>query len=205
MGTPRTLAISRTRARFGAAYYDRYYRDPATRVHEARGQERLAGLVFAWMAYLELPVRRVADLGCGMGHWRRVVAKRQPSARYTGVESSDYLCRTLGWERGSAADWKGRGRYDLVICQSVLQYLDDREARAAIRNLARLCRGLLYLEALTREDWDRNCDRSITDGRVHLRRAAWYRRHLAPYFRALGGGLFLPRDADVVVYELEGG
>jgi SAM-dependent methyltransferase len=191
------------RSAFDAAYYSRFYRNPATRVHDVRGQARLAKLVFAYLEYLELPVRRVADLGCGLGHWRRELRGRHPSARYTGVERSDYLCRLHGWENGSAVDWRGRGRYDLVICQSVLQYLDDREARAAVANLARLCRGALFLEALTREDWEEHCNKQVTDGRVHLRPASWYRRALGRHFRSAGGGIYIPWDSPVVLYSLE--
>jgi SAM-dependent methyltransferase len=193
------------RSRFDAAYYHRFYQNPATRVHDARSQASLAGLVFAWMDYLELPVRRVVDMGCGLGHWRRALSARHPAARYTGVESSEYLCRRFGWEPGTAAAWRGRGRYDLVICQSVLQYLDRKDAQAAIANLARLCRGALYLEALTREDWEAHCNRKVTDGKVYLRPAAWYRRALAGHFRPLGGGVFLPADTDAVLYSLESG
>lgn len=196
-------ARSQVRRLFDAAYYRRFYRDPATRVHDPRAQTRLAELVFAWMGYLELPVRRVLDMGCGLGHWRREAARHRPAARYTGVEASEYLCRRYGWERGTAAGWRGRGQYDLVICQSVLQYLDREEALAAIANLARLCRGALYLEALTREDWEAHCNRKVTDGRVHLRPAAWYRRALSGRFRPLGGGMFLPAGSAATLYSLE--
>jgi hypothetical protein len=119
------------------------------------------------------------------------------------VEASDYLCRTLGWEKGTAAGYRGRGRYDLVLCQSVLQYLDDDEANRSLANLARLCRGALYLEAVTRGDWEERCDRKSTDGRIHLRPAAWYRRTVGRHFVGIGGGLFLPRGSKVVLYELE--
>lgn len=191
------------RTDFDAAYYRRFYHNPGTRVHDARGQGRLASLVFAYLEYLQLPVRRVADLGCGLGQWRRELLKRHPAARYTGVEYSDYLCGMHGWEKGSAATWQGRGRYDLVLCQSVLQYLDDREARAAVANLARLCRGALFLEVLTREDWEEHCNKRVTDGKVRLRPAAWYRRALGRHFRSAGGGLYLPWDSPVILYSLE--
>ena len=48
-------------------------------------------------------------------------------------------------------------------------------ARRALNNLARLCRGMLYFTALTRKDWDENCDQSRTDSQVYLRTASWYR------------------------------
>ncbi|MFI5309470.1 MAG: class I SAM-dependent methyltransferase, partial [Polyangiales bacterium] len=109
-----------------------------------------------------------------------------------------------GWTRASIASYRPRGRFDLVICQGVLQYLGDAQARAAIANLARVCRGALYLEALTAEDRRDACDLGATDLRVHLRPAAFYRRALARDFRACGGGVFLHRDSTPVLYALEG-
>jgi hypothetical protein len=92
---------------------------------------------------------------------------------------------------------------DLVVCHGVLQYLDARSARRAIANLARLTGGALFLEALTAEDWEHNCDRSLTDGDVFLRPAAWYRRELARRFTNCGGGVFLAASSPAVLYELE--
>jgi SAM-dependent methyltransferase len=192
-------------ARFDRAYYDRFYRDPRTRVTTRREVRRLGAFVLAYMDFLQLPVRRVLDAGCGLGYWRDVIAEHRPRARYVGIEISPVLCGELGWEQASVADYRGRGRFDLVVCQGVLQYLDDREAARAIDNLGRLCRGALYLEALTGEDWQQACDRSATDGRVHVRSADWYRRRLRKHFRACGGGLFVQREAPVVLYALEQG
>ena len=77
--------------------------------------------------------------------------------RYHGLETSDYLCRELGWERGSIADYQAEKPFDLVVCQGVLQYLSDAECKAAIDNLATLCSQALYLEVLTRRDARENC------------------------------------------------
>jgi len=188
---------------FDAAYYQRFYENPDTRVADAEDIGRLGHFVGAYLRYLELPVRRVLDMGCGMGLWRPVINALFPEATYTGVEISAHLCKTLGYTRGSAVDYVGRGQYDLVICQGVLQYLSNGDAKKALANLARLCRGVLYLEALTQEDWDHNCDQQRTDGDVFLRPAAFYRQRLARPFVALGGGLFLARQAPVTLYELE--
>src|SRR5690606_14618386 len=111
---------------------------------------KLASFVAAYLTYLNVPVRRILDLGCGVGHWRDAAAKLWPKASYLGVEYSSYLCHRFGWQQGSAADFVPSGRhreFDLVICQGVLQYLGDDEAASAIDNFGRLCRGALYLEA----------------------------------------------------------
>jgi SAM-dependent methyltransferase len=157
------------------------------------------------MDHLGIPVKRVLDMGCGLGKWRAQAAKFHPRCAYTGVEISAYLCGKYGWVESSAVEFQGRGSYDLVLCQSVIQYLGDAEAKAALENLARLCRGALYLEIITAEDWERHCDRKRTDGKVFLRSAHWYKRVLGRHFRSAGGGLFLPKDSPVVLYELERG
>ena len=93
---------------------------------------------FAAIAGWIRPDARVLDLGCGMGHWRTALEKLAPKARHRGVEYSDYLCERFGWEKGSAVDFAPGRTFDLVVCQGVLQYLDDRAAARAIDNLADL-------------------------------------------------------------------
>lgn len=188
---------------FDADYYRRFYEDRRTRVTDPARVRRLCAFTIACLRHYELPVRSVLDLGCGIGLWRRALATIAPQARYQGVEFSEYLCRRFGWSQGSVVDYDPGRRFDLVVCQGVLQYLDDADAARAIANLARLARGALYLEALTESDWAENCDREVTDGDVKLRSGAWYRRRLRPHFLAVGGGIFLRRDAGVTVFELE--
>ncbi len=188
---------------FDARFYRRYYLDPRTRVSSRADTERLGRFVCAYVAYLGFMVRRVLDAGCGLGHLQKPVRERFPRARYIGLESSEWLCRRHGWTRGSVADFAPRQPFDLVLCHDVLQYLGDREAAAALANLARLCRGALYFSVLTREDWRRNADRARTDGSVRLRPAAWYRSRLARHFRPLAGGLLVRRGFDPLLWELE--
>ncbi len=188
---------------FDAAYYARFYGDKATRVSGLADTRKLARFVAGYLDYLDLPVRRVLDAGCGLGRWKLALAEHYPRARYTGLEWSEHLCARFGWQQGSIADYRGRGRYDLIVCQGVLQYLNDRDAERALDNLGRLCRGALYLEVLTAEDWKDACDQRATDGDVHRRPASFYRKRLARRFIAVGGGLFVHRDAGAVLYALE--
>ena len=196
-------------ARFDADYYRRFYHDRKTRVSDRAAVARLARFVAGYAAMLGVQVRAILDVGCGLGHWQYAAAEHWPRARYHGVEYSRYLCERYGWAQGSIVDFDPKtlrpsGTFDLVICQGVLQYLDDRAAARAIDNLAEWCHGALYLEALTQADWDERCDRQRTDGDVHLRSGAWYRRRLERHFLACGGGLFVSREAGVTLFELEG-
>ena len=189
--------------RFDADFYRRYYEDPATRVASVEEARRLGDFICAYAAYLGVRVRRVLDAGCGLGHLRAPVLRRFPGARYVGLEVSEYLARRHGWVHGGLEDFRPRGAFDLVICHDVLQYLGDRAAARAVSNLARLSRGLLYVSALTLEDWRDAADRSRTDGDVHLRPVDWYRRRLDRAFVALGGGLFARRGHLPVLWSLE--
>jgi 2-polyprenyl-3-methyl-5-hydroxy-6-metoxy-1,4-benzoquinol methylase len=195
--------MRRKPADFDEAFFERYYGDPATRVADTGDAERIAGLIAGIVRYIELPVRRILDAGCGVGMLKEPLRTLFPKARYEGLEYSAYLCRRHGWIEGSLADYAPKAPYDLVVCHDVLQYLDDATAARAIRNLACLSRGALYLSVLTRRDWTQAADQSRTDRTVHLRTADWYRRRLRRGFRHVGGGVHVARSLEPILWELE--
>lgn len=189
---------------FDEAYYQRYYYDQKTRVVDPAHTARLGDFVGSYLHYLRVPVQRVLDIGCGIGLWRDSVKRHFPAARYQGVEYSEHLCERHGWERGSVTDYRVDAAFDLVICQGVLPYLDRPDLERALANLGTLCQGALYLEAVTREDYEREIlDEERTDPRLYRHRAALYRRGLAPHFREMGGGVWLSRRLDVPLFALE--
>jgi SAM-dependent methyltransferase len=190
-------------ASFDRAYYQRFYLNPKTAVVSRAEMTARARLIAAYTAHVGLPVRQVLDAGCGIGLLRAPLRRALPRAQYVGLEASEYLCERYGWEHGSIAHWRSATPFDLVICYDVLQYLNDKVAASALNNLGRLCRGVLYITALTTGDWRRNCDRSRTDRNVHLRSADWYRKRLSRQFRPVGAGFWIRRGAPLVTWELE--
>jgi len=189
--------------KFDAGFYRRFYLDPKTRVVTRAAMARRADLIAAFVRHGELPVKRILDVGCGLGLMRAALLEHFPKASYTGLEVSEYLCRKHGWVQGSAATFTSPQPFDLIVCYDVLQYLTAREAAAALRNVGRLCRGVLHFGVLTTEDWEFYCDRSTTDSNVHIRPGNWYRRRLAPDFINAGSGMFVWRGAPIHLWELD--
>ena len=66
------MALSRVRTTFDASYYERFYENPATRAATAHDAARHARFIAAYLKLLELPVRRILDVGCGLGRLLRL-------------------------------------------------------------------------------------------------------------------------------------
>ena len=188
---------------FDQDYYQRFYYNPRTAV-TSRAEMRARGrMIAACVQYVGLPVKSILDAGCGVGMLRAPLTRAFPGAQYLGLEYSEYLCQRYGWRQGSVATLRTRERFDLVVCYDVLQYLGMPEARRAIANLSRVCRGALYFGALTTEDWRDNCDQSRTDRIPGLRPGAWYRRELKRAFRPVGCGVWLKRAVNLTLWDLD--
>jgi len=193
-----------TGSRFDDKYYARFYGDEQTRVTDEKATTKVATFVGAYLDYLDVPVTSVLDLGCGLGFWKDASQNVWKGSEYHGVEISDYLVRTHGWEHGSVVDYDTTQQYDLVVCCGVLQYLSDKDASRAIANIARLSLQAVYIEAQTKEDWQGGrVDPKVSDDAMGKKPAAWYRREFSKHFLAVGGGIFLKKDTDAIVYDLE--
>ena len=187
--------------RFDAAYYRRFYGDRP--VHDRRRIALLASGVASLAAWWHVPLRSVLDVGAGKGYWRDWLAVERPRVRYHGIDVSEHACARYGHERADLATWEPRRRYDLVVCQSVLQYLDGIEATRALTALGRACRGLLFIEVPTIADRNGVIDPSGTDLAVHWRSGPWYRTRLDAAFVEIGAGLWASRSLSVPFFELE--
>lgn len=115
---------------------------------------------------------RIVDLGCGTGTSTRVLHRRWPRARLTGVDQSPEMLRearaalpSVRWVRADLRTWAPRSPQDLVFSNAALQWLPDHR-----RLLPRLWRHVAPGGALAfqvpapgpaREPWARARDRVL--------------------------------------------
>jgi len=188
---------------FDAEYFERFYERGGTRVYDAEQVANLGRGVTGMIRWLGGELRNVLDAGAGVGFWRQYFRTHEPRVQYASIDASPYACERYGHEHRDIARWRGEMRYDLVVCQGVLPYLDDEDALRAIDNMAAMCRGFLYLEAITERDVRDVCDLDKTDVAVHLRPGSFYTDALARHFTRVGCGLFYVKTGKLAFYELE--
>lgn len=165
-------------------YFDRWYRDPRVRVATAAVVARKVHLVVSIAeALLQRRIRSVLDVGCGEAAWRAPLKKLRPGIRYAGVDSSAYVIARYGKRRGirlgtfgglAAIERAFRGRFDVIVCCDVLQYIPAPELKSGLESVASLLGGVAYLEAYTSDD------------SIEGDKRAWHHRTAREYRRAFG-------------------
>ena len=65
---------------YDQAYFDRWYRDPGSRMWARADVERKVRMAVAVAEYLlDRPLRSVLDVGCGEGPWQKILKRlREP-------------------------------------------------------------------------------------------------------------------------------
>ena len=189
--------------RFDEAYYHRFYESPKTRVTSPEEHASLPEFVFAFARWNRLEIKNVLDIGAGVGLWKRWIEKHQKSIQYTGTEVSQAMCKKHGFLSRDIARWRDRKKYDLIVCQGVLQYLPDPDIAPAVANIAAMARGIVYMEITTRADLRERCDQTRTDTDIYVRNGSYYRGILAKHLINVGAGMWWPKDHTLPFYELE--
>jgi SAM-dependent methyltransferase len=187
-------------ARFDDAYYSRFYGEQGA--HDPQRLAHLATAVHHMAAWWGITVRSVLDVGAGMGMWRDWYREQHPSVYLQSIDLSEYACATWGHDHLDIAEWRPSAPFDLVVCHSVLQYLDNERVVRAIDHLAAATRHVLYLEIPTTDDLLHVADPERTDLHIFSRTGRWYREHLEVHFRQVGAGFWVLHHG-VPMYELE--
>lgn len=185
--------------RFTRAYYARYYDDEVSNRYFVAHTQACVSFIIAACQMLDIRIRTVADVGAGTDMWKRELTNR--SIRYSGYDVSPYACRTFGWKR-LAIERGVPPRADLVICNSVLSYLDDTSAIRAMHNLRAAARKVLFISVATKHDYDTIICSERSDTNVYQRNRDFYTTSLEQGFWHFGGGLFVRKTAKQYAFDL---
>lgn len=204
---PRFCMSKNPPERYDRAYFERWYRDPETRVKSSVAIRRKAALALSVAEYyLERPVRTVLDVGCGEGNWLPALRSLRRGIRYTGIDSSRYAVERYGKARNirlgsfsTLEELRLADSYDLIICSDTLFYLDLEELKQGLASLAPRASGVAFLELYTSQD-------SLTGDfpRKGLQTAVSYRKLLQCHgFLPVGSHCYLGPSMHGTAMEME--
>jgi SAM-dependent methyltransferase len=168
---------------YDRAYFDRWYRNPRSRVVTPAVIARKAHMVVSVAEYfLGRSVRSVLDVGCGEGDWYRALKRMRPAIRYLGIDPSPYVVARFGRRRnirlggfGDVAEHANGRMFDVVVCSDVIQYVAPPELRRGVAQIAEHLDGVAFLEAHTTAD--------ALEGDMR----GWHRRTPGSYRRLFAG------------------
>lgn len=196
-------------ARYDRAYFDKWYRDPRTRVKSPAELLRQVEFVLHAAEWtLGRRVRTVLDVGCGEGNWQPVLKRLRPTLHYDGVDPSEYAVAKHGARRGlqqggieDLATLPLRDTYDLVVCCGMLNYLSQSQLVAGLPLVEARTGGMAYLELFA----DGDAFEGDT-GWPKPQSATWYRTALERAgFRSVGMQCYVPRAGEGNVSLMERG
>jgi hypothetical protein len=148
----------------------------------------------AWrLTGFEEAVRRIDEAIKDLEKTKEALHKSANNLRLANDKADDLTIKKLT-----------RGNPTMAAKFAELNYLSPPDLKAALLNLGRLTKGALYVEAVSREDYEQDTiDEDLTDSRVFRHRADLYRRGLCEGFVELGGGVWLSHHAEVPTFALE--
>ena len=126
---------------FDASYFRRFYESRSSRVYGGEQIDHLARGVTGFVRWFGGDLERVLDVGAGTGLWHAWFSANLPDVRYRSIDVSEYACEKYGHERRDISRWRGREKFDLIVCQGVLPYLDDAACARAAANMAAILAG----------------------------------------------------------------
>lgn len=191
------------RSNFNESFFKRFYTN--TPVHSRREIESLATAVHNMCTWWDASISSVLDVGAGLGYWRDWYASNHRRVKVRSIDVSEHACAKYHHELRDISTWQPDRGFDLVICQSVLQYLSNSRAEAAIENLAVATKQVMFLEVPTLSDLKHIVDRQSTDFNIYARSGEWYRKRLVKHFTRAGAGLWIAKASGIALYELERG
>ncbi len=205
MGTKREEASSGEEG-FSKDYWASNYQDPESMDCIGNVKEHFAYLCSLFNLEM-IEIRSMVDLGFGLGAMIKEGRKKFDLKKVCGVEPSPYAfekmevwknkygIKNLTLKNMGMTQWleKTKGKYDLGLCNSVLQYLATKELEEAILLLSKRVK-FLYLTVPTDLELDFQIrDHQFKDYYARRRTRAFYQKLLKKHFTFISNRLLESR------------
>jgi len=103
--------------------------------------------------------RRVLDVGCGEGVWRKPLQTLRRGVDYLGLDGSEYAVVRYGRSRnirlatfGQLGELRFDTAFDLIVCSDVLHYVPTPELKRGLSGITDMLDGVAFLELFTSQD-----------------------------------------------------
>tara|TARA_Y100001954_G_scaffold63231_1_gene68877 strand:+ start:472 stop:1275 length:804 start_codon:yes stop_codon:yes gene_type:complete len=191
---------------FPKDYWASNYSDPESMDCIGNVKEHFAYLTSLFNLEM-IEIRSMVDLGFGLGSMIKEGRKKLALKKVCGVEPSPYAFETMAtWKKKygiknltlknmGMMEWleKTKGRYDLGLCNSVLQYLTTKELEQAIPLLSMRVK-FLYLTVPTDTELDFQIrDHEFKDYYARRRSRVFYQKLLKKHFTFISNRLLESR------------
>lgn len=143
------------------------------------------------LSLLEIgPREDVLEIGCGTGHLAARIS-RITSGRVMGIDpspgmiaeaQSKYASKQLSFELTPAEDLSADHEFDVIFCNSALQWFRDPERALKACHRALRPGGRMGVQAPARHDYCPNFIEAIANVARHPKTAATYSRFRSPWF-----------------------
>lgn len=143
------------------------------------------------MSLLQIgPQEDVMDLGCGTGHFAAEISRItsgqvvgiDPSPEMIGEARSKYSSDRISFEVGDAENLAADQDFDVIFCNSALQWFQAPARALAACKRALRPRGRMGVQAPARHDYCPNFLKGIEDVARHPETSAVFSRFRSPWF-----------------------
>lgn len=184
---------------FGSEYWKENYSEPETMDGIGNVSDHIRYLD-AVIKIDHIDISSVIDLGAGLGVMFQRVLKKYIPYRAHAIEPSEFAFQKLQKKKLSPVDstklkveqktiqqWcdeveTKKHRFDLAICMSVLQYVDDKDIQLIMPTLAKRCK-YIYLTVPTDIELKQQVDNLAFNDRYAIARdRAFYHKILGEHF-----------------------
>jgi trans-aconitate methyltransferase len=190
---------------FSEDYWKKNYSEPESMDGIVNAKEH-ANYISSLFRLHEVQIKSMIDLGFGLGHLMREFSQKLNVQKVVGIEPSEFAFnkvkkkafiekKSIKIYQDDIINWleKDSRKYDLGICNSVLQYISDEEIPLVLQKLSEKVRYIYFTVPTDKELNLQEKEHSFIDEYALKRSVEFYRTQIQPHFSIVSSRLLESR------------